>query len=177
MSLEVSEIPLNCLHIQWHKFSTSVNWIQIKMWVLIKVRVWYDGNCYLGEWRGDGGCFGIWLICQQSWLPATDVYAVALFTVRVSTYCDSSGPWYPPLSWDANLTLQRNSDTVPRGQTYFVLRFQFVHISVWKRRCDPAVPPHRKCQSDTYRNTWLSRGSCLSRLSWITLVQKTREEF
>lgn len=24
---------------------------------------------------------------------------------------------------------------------------------------EAAVPPHRKCQSDTYRNTWLSRGS------------------
>lgn len=57
--------------------------------------------------------------------------------------------------------------------------FRFVHLFVLKKKrgSDPAVTPHRKYQSDTYRNTWLSRGSRLSRLSWITLVQKTREEF
>lgn len=35
---------------------------------------------------------------------------------------------------------------------------------------DPIVPqPPTTNPSDTYRNTWLSRGSCLPRFAWITL--------
>lgn len=44
-----------------------------------------------------------------------------------------------------------------------------------QRGCDPAIrtpQPPKQTPSDTYRNTWLSRGSRLARLPWITLVWK-----
>lgn len=45
-------------------------------------------------------------------------------------------------------------------------------VPMWgdsQRGCDPVIPP-QKSPSDTYRNTWLSRGSCLPSLPRITLV-------
>lgn len=69
---------------------------------------------------------GIWLIATA----ARDVCAAALFTVQVWTYCDSSGPRNPPLSWDANLTLRTNRDTVHGGQACLALRFHIVRVCV-----------------------------------------------
>lgn len=91
-----------------------------------------------------------------------------VFNVLTSAYRHASRSCDAPLTWDANFALKEQTRDGVDGS-------QMSHVCF---TVDPIVAQHPTNKppppADTYRNTWLSRGSCFPRFAWITL-ETTRE--
>lgn len=79
-----------------------------------------------------------------------------------NTYCHTSRSCDPPITRNADLALKEETGDGGDGSRLFNVCL----TQLWP----PSYPhPPHKNPSDTYRNTWLSRGSRLPRFARITL--------
>ena len=118
---------------------------------------------------------------QQKWHVLFWGYVAMdiVITVTMATYSHSSGSCHTPFSRNSNVALWEESQDDAYWWEELTDRTTTTKTTTIFSLPTPSItqsPKFPRSPSDTYRNTWLSRWSCFSHFSWISLRNEKEAE-